>query len=188
MNTDVIVVGAGLAGLVACAELADAGKRVLLLDQEPEVALGGQAFWSLGGLFMVDTPEQHLMGVHDCLDLALQDWFGSAQFDRPQDYWPGRWAEAYVNFAAGEKRAWLREMGHRVFPVVGWAERGGYAATGPGNSVPRFHITWGTGPGIVEPFERRVRAAAERGRLQFRFRHQVDALTLTDGAVTGVSG
>jgi predicted oxidoreductase len=188
MNTDVIVVGAGLAGLVACAELADAGKRVMLLDQEPEVSLGGQAFWSLGGLFMVDTPEQRLMGVHDCLDLALQDWFGSAQFDRPQDYWPGRWAEAYVNFAAGEKRSWLRQMGHRVFPVVGWAERGDGRADGHGNSVPRFHVTWGTGPGVVAPFERRVREHRAAGLIEFRFRHRVDALVTHESAVTGVRG
>jgi len=188
MDTDVIVVGAGLAGLVASAELADAGKRVMLLDQEPEVSLGGQAFWSLGGLFMVDTPEQRLMGVHDCLDLALQDWFGSAQFDRPQDYWPGRWAEAYVNFAAGEKRSWLRQMGHRVFPVVGWAERGDGRADGHGNSVPRFHVTWGTGPGVVAPFERRVREHRAAGLIEFRFRHRVDALVTHESAVTGVRG
>ena len=188
MNTDVIVVGAGLAGLVACAELADAGKAVMLLDQEPEVSLGGQAFWSLGGLFMVNTPEQRLMGVHDCLDLALQDWFGSAQFDRPQDYWPGRWAKAYVNFASGEKRSWLRQMGHRVFPVVGWAERGDGRADGHGNSVPRFHITWGTGPGVVAPFERRVREHRAAGLVEFRFRHRVDALVTHEGAVTGVRG
>jgi len=188
MNTDVIVVGAGLAGLVACAEVADAGKRVMLLDQEPEVSLGGQAFWSLGGLFMVDTPEQRLMGVHDCLDLALQDWFGSAQFDRPQDYWPSLWAEAYVNFAAGEKRSWLRQMGHRVFPVVGWAERGDGRAEGHGNSVPRFHVTWGTGPGVVAPFERRVREHGAAGLIEFRFRHRVDALITHEGAVTGVRG
>jgi predicted oxidoreductase len=188
MNTDVIVVGAGLAGLVACAELADAGKAVMLLDQEPEVSLGGQAFWSLGGLFMVNTPEQRLMGVHDCLDLALQDWFGSAQFDRPQDYWPGRWAKAYVNFASGEKRSWLRQMGHRVFPVVGWAERGDGRADGHGNSVPRFHVTWGTGPGVVAPFERRVREHRAAGLVEFRFRHRVDALVTHEGAVTGVRG
>jgi predicted oxidoreductase len=188
MNTDVVVVGAGLAGLVAAAEVADAGKRVLLLDQEPEVSLGGQAFWSLGGLFMVDTPEQRLMGVHDCLDLALQDWFGSAQFDRPQDLWPRRWAEAYVHFAAGEKRSWLRQMGHRVFPVVGWAERGDGRADGHGNSVPRFHVTWGTGPGVVAPFERRVREHAAAGLIELRFRHRVDSLVTRDGAVTGVSG
>jgi len=188
MNTDVIVVGAGLAGLVAAAEVADAGRRVVILDQEPAASLGGQAFWSLGGLFMVDTPEQRLMGVHDSLDLALQDWFGSAQFDRPQDYWPRQWASAYVSFAAGEKRSWLRQMGHRLFPVVGWAERGDGRAQGHGNSVPRFHLTWGTGPGIVAPFERRVREHVAGGLIELRFRHRVDALVTRDGAVTGVAG
>jgi predicted oxidoreductase len=173
VDADVIVVGAGLAGLVAAAEAADAGKRVILLDQEGEQSLGGQAFWSFGGLFLVDSPEQRRMGIRDSAELAWQDWLGSAQFDRPEDEWPRRWAEAYVHFAAGEKRAWLRAMGHRVFPVVGWAERGGGPADGHGNSVPRFHITWGTGPGVVEPFERRVRAG---DRVQLRFRHRVDAL------------
>ncbi|MDQ1536251.1 MAG: uncharacterized protein QOE58_644 [Actinomycetota bacterium] len=188
MNTDVIVIGAGLAGLVAAAEIADAGKRVIMLDQEPEVSLGGQAFWSLGGLFMVDTPEQRLMGVHDSLDLALQDWFGSAQFDRPEDYWPRRWAEAYVNFAAGEKRSWLRQLGHRVFPVVGWAERGDGRADGHGNSVPRFHLTWGTGPGVVAPFERRVRDHVSAGLIELKFRHRVDVLVTQEGAVIGAAG
>jgi predicted oxidoreductase len=188
MDTDVIVVGAGLAGLVAATELADAGKRVRLLDQEPEASLGGQAFWSLGGLFMVDTPEQRRMGVRDSLDLALQDWFGSAQFDRPEDYWPRLWAEAYVHFAAGEKRSWLREMGHRTFPVVGWAERGDGRAEGHGNSVPRFHLTWGTGPGVVAPFERRLREHVATGLVELGFRHRVDGLVTSDGAVTGVRG
>src|SRR5690349_22581249 len=114
MDADVIVVGAGLAGLVATAELADAGKKVLLLDQESEQSLGGQAFWSLGGLFLVDSPEQRRMGVKDSLDLARQDWFGSAQFDREEERWPREWAEAYLQFAAGEKRSWLRQMGHRL--------------------------------------------------------------------------
>ena len=138
------------------------GKKVLLLDQEPEQSLGGQAFWSLGGLFLVDTPEQRRMGIKDSYELALQDWMGSAQFDRESDYWPRRWAEAYVAFAAGEKRQWLHDQGLRVFPVVGWAERGDGRAGGHGNSVPRFHLTWGTGPGVVAPFERRVREAVDR--------------------------
>jgi predicted oxidoreductase len=188
MDADVIVVGAGLAGLVATAELAEAGRKVLLLDQEGEQSLGGQAFWSFGGLFLIDTPEQRRLRIKDSRDLAWQDWLGTAGFDRDEDAWPRRWAEAYVDFAAGEKRSWLQGMGHRIFPVVGWAERGGYTANGHGNSVPRFHITWGTGPGVVEPFERRVRTAAERGLVQFGFRHQVDALTTKDGAVTGVTG
>ncbi|MDR6174710.1 putative oxidoreductase [Nocardioides zeae] len=188
MDADAIVVGGGLAGLVAAAELADAGRTVLVLDQEPEQSLGGQAFWSLGGLFLVDSPEQRRMGVKDSLELALQDWFGSAQFDRPEDHWPRRWAEAYVHFAAGEKRSWLRQMGHRFFPVVGWAERGDGRADGHGNSVPRFHLTWGTGPGVVEPFERRVREHVAAGRVELRFRHRVDALVTSDGVVTGVRG
>ncbi|MEO6997096.1 MAG: FAD-binding dehydrogenase, partial [Terracoccus sp.] len=188
MEADVIVVGAGLAGLVATAELADAGKRVVLLDQESAASLGGQAFWSFGGLFLVDSPEQRRLGVKDSLELATQDWFGSAQFDRAEDYWPRRWAEAYLNFAAGEKRAWLHEQGLRLFPVVGWAERGDGRADGHGNSVPRFHVTWGTGPGVVEPFERRVREKVARGLVTLAFRHRVDDLVRTGGQVTGVRG
>lgn len=182
------MVGAGLAGLVATAELADAGKRVVLVDQEPEVSLGGQAWWSFGGLFLVDSPEQRRLRVRDSLELARQDWFGTAGFDRDSDHWPRQWAEAYLQFAAGEKRAWLKEQGIGFFPVVGWAERGGYTATGHGNSVPRFHIVWGTGPGVVAPFERRVRAAVAEGRVELRFRHRVSELVVRDGAVTGVRG
>jgi predicted oxidoreductase len=188
LDADVIVVGGGLAGLVATAELADAGRKVILLDQEPEASLGGQAFWSFGGLFLVDSPEQRRMRIKDSHDLALQDWLGTAGFDRDEDNWPRKWAEAYVDFAAGEKRSWLHAQGVRFFPVVGWAERGGFLATGPGNSVPRFHVTWGTGPGVVAPFERRVREAVARGRVELRFRHRVTGLATTDGTVTGVSG
>jgi uncharacterized protein len=187
-DADVIVVGGGLAGLVAATEMADAGRRVIVVEQEGEQSLGGQAFWSLGGLFLVDTPEQRRLGIKDSHDLALQDWMGSAGFDRDEDLWPKRWAEAYVAFAAGEKRGWLRAMGHRIFPLVGWAERGGYDAMGHGNSVPRFHVSWGTGPGVVEPFERRAREAQASGTLTFRFRHRVDALTITNGAVDGIAG
>ncbi|MFI6052186.1 FAD-binding dehydrogenase [Streptomyces violascens] len=187
-DADVIVVGAGLAGLVATAELADAGKKVILLDQEPEQSLGGQAHWSFGGLFLVDSPEQRRMRIKDSRALALQDWYGTAGFDREEDHWPRKWAEAYVDFASGEKRAWLHARGVRFFPVVGWAERGGYDANGHGNSVPRFHITWGTGPGIVAPFERRVREAAARGLVQFGFRHRVTGLGRTAGSVDTVTG
>ena len=156
-NADAIIVGAGLAGLVAAAELADAGKRVIVLDQEGESSLGGQAFWSLGGLFFVNSPEQRRMRIRDSRELAWQDWLGSAQFDRPEDFWPSKVAQAFVEFSAGEMRSWLHAQGMRWFPVVGWAERGGGQAHGHGNSVPRFHVTWGTGPGVLEPFVRRVR-------------------------------
>ena len=193
-DSDVIVVGAGLAGLAATAELAEAGRKVLLLDQEPESSLGGQAHWSLGGLFLVGSPEQRRMGIRDSRELAWQDWQGSAGFDRGiddpagADYWAYRWAQAYVDFAATEKRSWLHAMGVRWFPVVGWAERGGYLADGHGNSVPRFHVTWGTGPGVVAPFERRVRAAVASGRVELRYRHRVDELTWAGGGLDGVRG
>jgi predicted oxidoreductase len=187
-TADVVVVGAGLAGLVAAAEAADAGRSVTILDQEPVQSFGGQAYWSFGGLFLVDSPEQRRLGIRDSVDLAWQDWTGSAGFDRPEDFWPRRWARAYVDFAAGEKRPWLHGMGVRFFPVVGWAERGGYTAQGHGNSVPRFHITWGTGPGILEPFVRRVLDHVHAGRVKVLFRHRVDGLTAQDGVVTGVHG
>ena len=187
-DADVIVVGGGLAGLVATAELADAGRRVILLDQEPEASLGGQAFWSLGGLFLVDTPEQRRVRIHDSLELALQDWLGSAGFDRPEDAWPRKWAQAYVEFAAGEKRQWLYDQGVRFVPTPGWPERGGYLATEHGNSVPRFHIAWGAGPGVVEPFERRVREGVARGLVTLKFRHRVDSITSNGGALAGVAG
>ncbi|GAB3647061.1 FAD-binding dehydrogenase [Glycomyces tarimensis] len=188
MDSDVVVVGAGLAGLVATAELASLGKTVVLVEQEGPQSLGGQAFWSFGGLFLVDSPEQRRMGIRDARDLAWRDWLGSAGFDRDEDHWPRRWAEAYVDFASGEKRAWLHGLGVRFFPVVGWAERGGYTAEGHGNSVPRFHITWGTGPGLVEPFARLVREAVDAGRVRLAFRHRVDRLVTSDGVVSGVSG
>ncbi|TGP24313.1 MULTISPECIES: FAD-binding dehydrogenase [unclassified Mesorhizobium] len=187
-DADVIIVGAGLAGLVAAAELADAGKKIIIVDQEPEQSLGGQAFWSFGGLFLVDSPEQRRMRIRDSHDLALEDWMGTAAFDRPEDFWPRKWAEAYVGFAAGEKRSWLIQRGIKFFPVVGWAERGGGNATGHGNSVPRFHVTWGTGPGVLEPFVLRVREAQKRGLVQFRFRHRVNEITRTGKTVTGVRG
>ncbi|MCE0486067.1 FAD-binding dehydrogenase [Ornithinimicrobium sediminis] len=193
MDADVVVVGAGLSGLVAAGELAAAGRSVVLLDQESGEHLGGQAWWSLGGLFLVDTPEQRRMGVRDSAELAWADWAGTAGFDRlegavPQDLWGSQWARAYVDWAAGEKRSWLRSKGVSFFPVVGWAERGDGTATGHGNSVPRFHVTWGTGPGVVAPFERAVRSAAAAGRISVRGRHRVTDLVTTDGAVTGVRG
>jgi hypothetical protein len=187
-DADVLIVGGGLAGLVAAAEAAEAGRKVMLLDQESEQSLGGQAFWSFGGLFFVDSPEQRRMGIRDSAGLAREDWFGSAGFDRPEDHWPRQWAEAYLDFAGGEKRAWLHAQGMRWFPVVGWAERGGWGAVGHGNSVPRFHITWGTGPGVVAPFERRVRAQAAAGRIAFRFRHRVTELFASAGRIAGVRG
>jgi predicted oxidoreductase len=188
IRTDAIIVGAGLAGLVAASQLITAGRRVTIVEQEPAASLGGQAWWSFGGLFLVDTPEQRRLGVHDSSELARQDWFGSAGFDRDEDEWPRRWAEAYLDFAGGEKRAWLHSLGVRFFPVVGWAERGGYTALGHGNSVPRFHIVWGTGPGVLAPFIRILNEGIDRGTVTMLHRHRVDEIITRDGAVVGVRG
>jgi predicted oxidoreductase len=196
MDADAIVVGAGLAGLVAANELADAGRSVVLLDQESEANLGGQAFWSFGGLFLVDSPEQRRMGIKDSFDLAWQDWQGTAGWDRVtnpdgtpgEDHWGAQWGRAYVEWAAGEKRHWLREQGISFFPLVGWAERGDGTSSGHGNSVPRFHIPWGTGTGVVAPFERRIREHISGGRVRYLPRHRVDELITESGAVTGVRG
>ncbi len=187
-DADLIIIGAGLAGLVAAAEAADMGRTVLLVDQEGEQNLGGQAFWSLGGLFFIDSPEQRRLGIRDSRDLAMRDWMATAGFDREEDHWPHRWAEAYVDFACGEKRAWLHAQGMRWFPAVGWAERGAAGASASGNSVPRFHVTWGTGPGVLEPFRRRVHAHVQAGRVRILFRHRVRGLVVTSAVVHGVHG
>lgn len=184
-DADVIVVGAGLAGLVAACELVERGHSVIIVDQENAANIGGQAFWSFGGLFFVNSPEQRRLGIRDSQELALQDWLGTAGFDRPEDHWPREWAHAYVDFSAGEKRSWLRARGLQTFPLVGWAERGGYDALGHGNSVPRFHITWGTGPALVEIFARRIRDSV---RVRFAHRHRVDELIVNEGLVAGVRG
>ncbi|WP_341367410.1 FAD-binding dehydrogenase [Yoonia sp. BS5-3] len=188
MQSDVVIIGAGLAGLVAAHALIEQGKTVTILDQEGRQNLGGQAFWSLGGLMMIDTPEQRRMRVRDSLALATNDWMGAAQFDRPEDHWPRAWAEAYLDFAAGEMRPWLHGLGMRWFPVVGWAERGGSFADGHGNSLPRFHITWGTGPGVLKPFEDRAIEAEKTGKLQFGFRHRVTGFEISNGQIRGISG
>lgn len=187
-KTDVVVIGGGLAGLVAVCELVRRGRKVILLDQEPQASLGGQAFWSLGGLFMVDTPEQRRLGIRDSFDLAQQDWLGSAGFDRAEDHWPRQWADAYLQFACGEMRAWLHGLGMRWFPVVGWAERGGGLAGDHGNSVPRFHVTWGTGPGTLAPFLKSVLAARDEGLVDIRHRHRVTDLRIEAGRVVGIAG
>lgn len=190
MKYDVAIVGAGLAGLVAACELVDAKKKILLVDQEPENSLGGQAFWSFGGIFLVNSPEQRRLGIKDSKELAWQDWLGTAGFDRleDEDSWAYKWARAYVDFAAGEKYDWLKSKGIKFFPVVGWAERGGSLAGGHGNSVPRFHIVWGTGPGIVKPFVDKVKKAIKDGYIEFKPRHRVDEFIQQDGRIMGISG
>ncbi len=185
---DAIIIGTGLAGLTAAMEITNAGKKVLLLDQETEKNIGGQAYWSFGGLFLINSPQQRLMGIKDSFDLAHQDWMSTASFDRSEDYWPRQWAEAYLNFAAAEKYDYLAKLGIKLMFMVGWAERGDGSASGHGNSVPRFHVSWGTGVGVVKPFVEKAYQAERKGLLLFKFRHRVTNLISRNGAVKGVSG
>lgn len=188
MYYDNIIIGGGLAGLVAAFEITSRNKKVLLIDQEGEQNLGGQAFWSLGGLFMANTPQQRRMGIRDSFDLAWQDWLGTAQFDRPEDAWPRKWAEAYVNFATFEKYKYVSNLGIKFVPIPGWAERGDGSASGHGNSVPRFHVAWGTGTGVVKPFVTHAYKAKEEGLLEMKFRHRVTELISNEKKATGIRG
>src|SRR3954470_13764002 len=145
-EADVVVVGAGIAGLVATLELLEHGRDVLLIDRCKPEEIGGLAREAFGGMFMADPPEQRRSRIPDSVELALEDWMRMADFDE-SDEWPRRWAEQYVARARDEVGGWLKSHGVRFFPIVNWAERGVH---GDGNSVPRFHLTWGCGKALVD--------------------------------------
>lgn len=190
MQKNIYIIGSGLSGLVAATELLKKGYTITMLDQEPRQAIGGQAYWSFGGLFLVNSKIQRRLGVKDSYELALNDWFGTAQFDRleTEDVWSKKWAEAYVHFATYEKEAYLKSMGIKLTPMLGWAERGGSLANGHGNSVPRFHITWGTGPGLINPFVHYVLKKEKEGKFRFLTRHQVTNIDIHNNQIKGISG
>lgn len=187
----VIIIGGGLAGLVAAFELSEKKVQTVIIDQENESNLGGQAFWSLGGIFCVNSAEQRRLGIKDSRELAFQDWMGSARFDREtEDHWPRKWAKAFVDFATDEMEDYVKARGMGFLFNVGWAERGDGTAQGHGNSVPRFHVTWGTGPEVVRVFAEPVKKAAEEGIVEMKFRHVVDQIIIdeTSGKAIGVRG
>src|SRR4051794_32785407 len=179
---DVVVVGAGIAGLVTTLELLEHGRDVLLLDRCKPEEVGGLAREAFGGMFMVDTPEQRRSGIEDSVELATDDWMRMADFD-PGDDWPRRWAEEYVKRARDEVGGWLKSHGVRFFPVVNWAERGVY---GDGNSVPRFHLTWGCGKALVDEVWGSINAHPRRSALEVRFGALVSGLVEEAGAIVGV--
>src|SRR3954464_3501877 len=178
-RSDVVVVGAGIAGLVTTLELLDRGRRVLLLDRCQPSEVGGLAREAFGGMFMVDTSEQRRSGIDDSVELATEDWMRVAAFE-PQDELPRRWAEEYVKRARDEVGVWLKEHGVRFFPVVNWAERGVY---GDGNSVPRFHLTWGCGKALVDSM---WGAGRSRAGVDVRFGTRVTQLVMEGDRAVGV--
>src|SRR5690348_13851512 len=180
-NNDVIVVGAGIAGLVCALELIEYGRDVVLVDRCRPDEVGGLAREAFGGMFMVDTPEQRFSRVRDSVELAIADWLRVADFDE-RDVWPRRWAEEYVARARDEVGGWLKRYGVRFFPVVNWAERGAY---GDGNSVPRFHLTWGCGQALVDAVWGAIQRHPGRSRLEVRFRTRVAGLLQEGSAVVG---
>ena len=180
-QADVVVIGAGIAGLVATLELLDNGRSVTLLDRCRPEEVGGLAREAFGGMFMVDTSEQRRSGIRDSVDLALADWNKVADFD-DEDVWPRRWAEQYVARARDDVGGWLKGRGVRFFPVVNWAERGVY---GDGNSVPRFHLTWGCGKALVDALWGAIQTHPHRHELDVRFRSRVTEILLDDGRPRG---
>src|SRR5512137_405066 len=183
-QSDVIVIGAGIAGVTAAIELLERGRRVLLLDRDVEENMGGLAKESFGGVWFAGTPLQRRYGIRDGAEQGLRDWQAFAEFG-PDDRWPRAWAEAYVQRANAEVFDWLRGIGVQFMPMPLWVERGLHT---PGNSVPRWHIVWGTGYELQVVLNRHLLARPNRDRLQLHFGHRVESLVTTDGRVTGCRG
>lgn len=181
---EVLVIGGGIAGIATALELLDLGKTVLLLDRDTPEALGGLARESFGGMFFVDTPEQRRQGLRDSPELALRDWHSFAQFG-PDDHWPRAWAQAYVQRCTPDVYHWVRRFGVGFMPVVNWVERGEFV---PGNSLPRFHMVWGTGQWLADRLRDALRQHPQCARLSLRFGQRVQALLLEQGRVCGVRG
>jgi uncharacterized protein len=183
-RSDVLIIGGGIAGLATALDLLDGDHTVMLVDRDEATNIGGLARESFGGMFFVDSPEQRRQGIRDSVDLAWRDWCSFAEFG-PDDVWPRGWAQAYVQRATTDVRGWVRRLGVTFLPVVNWVERGEFQ---PGNSVPRFHVAWGTGKGIADAVIVALRGHAHAGRLTFRFNCRAERLTLQGGHVVGAEG
>jgi len=180
-KSDVIIIGAGIAGLVAAFECLNRGRNVLVLDRDKAENMGGLAKLSFGGMALVDTPVQRRMGIKDSPEVALKDWHSFAEFE-PHDKWPKAWANQYVNDSSNKVYKWLVRHGIKFFPAVNWVERGQYCR---GNSLPRYHILWGTGYRLVERFQELLSNHKNSSRLSFQFNQKVIDLIRQDGCITG---
>lgn len=181
---EVLIVGGGIAGIATALDLLDSGKSVVLLDRDEGDVFGGLARESFGGMFFVDSPEQRRQGMRDSTELALRDWCSFAEFG-PNDDWPKAWAEAYVHRCTPDVYQWVRQYGVRFMPVINWVECGEFR---PGNSLPRFHMVWGTGKALTERLIAALRDHANAGKLSLRFGHRVERLLLKNGQVCGAQG
>ncbi|MBI5321734.1 FAD-binding dehydrogenase [Bradyrhizobium sp.] len=183
-RSDVLIIGGGIAGIATALDLLDGHKSVLLLDRDREESFGGLARESFGGMFFVDSPEQRRQGIRDSASLALRDWTSFAEFGA-DDRWPKAWAEAYVQRCTDEVYRWVRGFGVSFLPVVNWVERGEFT---PGNSVPRFHVAWGTGKGLADALIAALRGHRNAGRLTIRFNRRVERLLTQGGRIEGAAG
>lgn len=185
--SDVVVVGGGIAGMVAGLELLSTGCKVLLVDRDLEANFGGLAKESFGGLFVVGSDEQKRAGCHDSPELAYQDMaaFGELDRDEPELVWPRKWARSYTEECNRAVYVWLKERGVRFLPLPHWIERGQFT---PGNSLPRFHIPWGTGSGLIQKIVATLELHPQRRNLSLLFGHRVDELIVADDRVIGCRG
>lgn len=181
LRTDVLVVGGGLAGIVTALECLRAGQHVTLVDRDTPERLGGLALWAFGGMALVGTPLQTRMKIADTPERALQDWVRFGELGEA-DVWPRRWAEYYVQHSRAEVYDWLVQQGLKFMPAVNWVERGLY---GGGNSVPRYHVVWGTSRELTRCLIAAMKGADPGGRLQVLSRHRVTNLERTGGALSG---
>lgn len=183
-QADVIIVGGGLAGLAIAYDLLDYGKKIVLLDKDEPENLGGLAKKSFGGVMFVDTPLQRRLGIKDSPELAMSDWNSFADFGE-HDHWPKKWAKFYVENSIEYIYEWMKKKSIDFLPLVNWPERGIFK---PGNSVPRWHITWGTGYAIIECLLAHLNKHPQRKNLEICFGHSVNELIGQGGRVIGVTG
>ena len=184
-RADVVIVGAGIAGITAAFELLGQGRKVLLLDRDIRSEMGGLAKKSFGGMFFVNTPQQRWSGIRDTAEQAWKDWQSVAEFE-PGDHYPRRWAESYVYNCTDQIYNWITKLGVTFFPAMHWVERGMYK---PGNSVPRFHMVWGTGHALSNVMEGQLLAHPKASSLlTMKFEHKVDEVLMQNGKVIGVRG